>query len=143
MKLKYNLDLLGTMVLALVLMLTLRSYVPSLERFLSLPPHYYEFNMYVKTINSPTKLELPAPDYKINNKYLLTNEDLRNRISSLGVPIFMARWKVDERVVNDYFCKNIDQLLPNLGAENLKTITISWVQNKEHSDSREIQTKCN
>jgi hypothetical protein len=139
---KYNLDLISTIFLIIIAIITLRSFYDSDQKFISLPYHFYEFNMYKYDIRSTSNFDLPTQDYVINKKHFFDSTELRKKIKSISIPATLNRWKIDISLVEDYFCKNIQKLVPNLTQEDLKEVEIKWIHNRTELKSKIVIVEC-
>lgn len=139
---KYNLDFVSTFFLIIIAIITLRSFYDSDHKFISLPSHFYEFNMYKYDVRSTSNYYLTTQDYVINKKYFFDSIKLRKKIKSMSIPATLNRWKIDNNLVKDYFCENIHKLVPNLTQEDLKEVEIKWIHNRTELKSKIIIIQC-
>ena len=141
-RLSYNLDFFSTLILIFLALITLRGFSDKLEKLISLPAHFYEFNMYTYHIFSPTDPKYPSHDYIINEDYRFTTYELRRKVLSMSVPNTLNKWKVDEKIIKDYFCKNISKLTTDLKSKDLKTVRVEWIHNRSEIKSKKVSFKC-
>jgi len=107
---RYQLGIPTTALLIFLLIVGLRDRIPVVEKFLDLPPHYMQFNMYVWDLKSPTSSSHTADFYVPAIKKNFTSDDLHQLQPTLGALIQGDRWIGFQPAIQKYFCNIKDTI---------------------------------
>jgi len=142
MRLSYNLNYFGTVVAIILLALGFRSYVLDADEWL--PPHYFEFNMYVKNIASLDG-NYREPNYFVSvdgsSKIEIDVDEVQKLL--IGTLIQGDRWRPSRPIVESFFCDNKTLYTqPPYTASSL-LIEIAYIENETALRQEFFDVGCN
>ncbi len=138
-----KIDSLSTIIFLIIIIIALRDKVPFIKNLDFMPPHFFQFNMYVFDINSQSDQNKPNAEYFINDiKKNITEEDLNSFSSKLGSIIAGDRWSPYEPLINDYFCKYKKNIFSPYEPKNKFSISVHYLINNNQNYKKEFEISC-
>lgn len=142
MRLSYNLNYFGTVIAIVLLALGFRSYVFEADEWF--PPHYFEFNMYVKSIDSLDG-SLREPNYFVtvdgSSKIEIDVDEVHELL--IGTLIQGDRWRPSRPILEGFFCDNWKLYLKSPDTVSNLLIEISYIENETTFIQETFDVECN
>jgi len=142
MRLSYNLNYFGTVIAIVLLALGFRSYFLDSDKWF--PPHYFEFNMYVKSIVSLDGT-YREPNYFVSvdggSRIEIDVDEVQELL--IGTLIQGDRWRPSQPIIEGFFCDNKSLYMqPPYTASNL-LIEIAYIENETLLRQELFDVECN